>query len=237
MKKLTIDFTKETTLNTEIWNIAVGEKWANNELQRYTDKNKNLYLSDEGLVIQATKENGIYESARIHTKDKFFFKYGRGEIIAKVPSGKGTWPAIWMMPQFSEYGRWPRSGEIDIMEHTGNKKDMLYLCIHTEAYNHTRKDQYFYTVQKDNIADEFHRFGFEWTEDSITYYIDGEKEHTYHRGEEGKVSSHKGWPFDQPFYLILNLAIGGTLGGQVDPNCFPQQFIIKSINIEEKEAK
>ncbi|MCF7923713.1 MAG: glycoside hydrolase family 16 protein [Candidatus Izimaplasma sp.] len=231
-KTLKIDFVKEKNLDSNIWNIAVGKKSSNNEKQQYTDKDKNIFFSDEGLVIQATFSHGIYESARIHTKDKFFFKYGKGEIVAKVPSGKGTWPAIWMMPQDNTYGHWPRSGEIDIMEHTGNNKDLLYLCIHTDKYNHTQKDQYFYSVQKENIADQFHKFGFEWTEDHISYFIDGKKEHTYYRGEESKDITQKGWPFNQPFYLIINLAIGGTLGGKIDDSAFPQQFVIKSIDIE-----
>jgi len=233
-KKLSIDFRKEQKLDLNVWNIAVGEKWANNEAQQYTDLNENIFFNQEGLVLQATKENDIIRSARIHTRDKFFFQYGKGEIVAKVPSGKGTWPALWMMPQNNEFGHWPKSGEIDIMEHTGNKKDLLYLCIHTEKYNHIREDQYFYTVQKNNIVDQFHTYGFEWTPDSITYFIDGIKEHTYIKGEGEKDSSHKGWPFNQPFYLIMNLAIGGTLGGQIDMDMFPQQFVIQSINIEEQ---
>jgi len=234
-KTLKIDFTKEQTLDSNLWNIAVGKKWANRESQAYTDDQKNLFFTDEGLVIQATLTNGLYESARIHTKDKFFFKYGKGEIVAKVPSGKGTWPALWMMPQDNVYGHWPRSGEIDIMEHTGNKKDLLYLCIHTEKYNHMRKEQYYYDVQKEDIADQFHTYGFEWTENEISYFIDGKKEHTYVKGEENKDSSPKGWPFDQNFYLIMNLAIGGTLGGKIDDQAFPQQFVIQSIHIEEYE--
>lgn len=231
-KKLSIDFTKNQSLDPQIWNIAVGKKWANNESQQYTDKDNNLFFSEEGLVIQATLTNGIYESARIHTRDKFYFKYGRGEIIAKVPSGKGTWPALWMMPQDSVYGHWPKSGEIDIMEHTGNKKDLIYLSLHTEKYNHLKKDQYFFSVQKQDIADQFHVFGFEWKQNEISYFIDGKKEHTYKKGENGKDSNHQGWPFDQAFYLIMNLAIGGNLGGKIDDQSFPQKFVIKSIHIE-----
>jgi len=232
--KLSIDFRKEQILDPNIWNIAIGEKWANDEAQQNTDLKENIFFNDMGLVIQATLNDHIIRSARIHTRDKFYFQYGRGEIVAKVPSGKGTWPALWMMPQNNEFGHWPKSGEIDIMEHTGNQKDLLYLCIHTEKYNHIRKDQYFYTIQKENIADQFHTYGFEWTPNSITYYIDGKKEHTYLKGEDEKDSTHKGWPFDQPFYLIMNLAIGGTLGGEIDMTMFPQQFVIQSINIEEQ---
>ncbi|HKL47147.1 MAG TPA: family 16 glycosylhydrolase, partial [Candidatus Izemoplasmatales bacterium] len=92
--------------------------------------------------------------------------------------------------------------------------------------------QYFYSVQKNNIADEFHRFGFEWTENKITYYIDGKKKHTYVKGGDNKDITHQGWPFDQSFYLIMNLAIGGTLGGEIDVQSFPQKFVIQSIHIE-----
>ncbi|MDA3931857.1 MAG: glycoside hydrolase family 16 protein [Tenericutes bacterium] len=234
MKELIIDFTKEQQLNSNIWNIAIGDKWSNNEAQHYIDSKDNLFFNEDGLVIQATKKDDIIRSARIHTKDKFYFQYGKGEIVAKVPSGKGTWPALWMMPQNNEFGHWPKSGEIDIMEHTGNQKDLLYLCIHTEKYNHIKKDQYYYTVQKENIADHFHTYGFEWTPESITYFIDGKKEHTYVKGEGEKDSTHKGWPFNQPFYLIMNLAIGGSLGGKIDKDMFPQQFVIQSIKIQEK---
>jgi beta-glucanase (GH16 family) len=233
MKKiLKLDFTKEKALDLNVWNIAVGKKWANNEKQEYTNQLKNIFFNDEGLVLQATYEDNIFESARIHTKDKFFFKYGKGEIVAKVPSGRGTWPAIWMMPQDNKYGHWPKSGEIDIMEHTGNKLDMVYQCIHTEKYNHTRKDQYFHTVKIKGIADQFHTYGFEWDETSIKYYIDGELTHVYQKGEDNKSDQHDGWPFDQNFYLIMNMAVGGTLGGAIHSEDFPQQFIIKSIDIE-----
>lgn len=231
-KIYSVDFTKEHTLDYTIWNIAVGEKWANNELQQYTDDKENLFFNDQGLVIKATYKDGIYRSARIHTKDKLTFKYGRVDIVASVPSGKGTWPALWMMPNDSVYGGWPRSGEIDIMEHVGNKKDMLYMCIHTEGYNHRRKEQYFHTTTLPNIADHFHKYSLEWTADTITYFVDDVKMHTYTKGEEGKDASHVGWPFDQPFYLIMNLAVGGSLGGDVDPADFPQSFTIKSIDID-----
>jgi beta-glucanase (GH16 family) len=225
------DFTKMTRLDPD-WNVAVGEKWANNELQQYVHDSDHIFF-DNGLVLQATKdEDGIIKSARIHTKDNFFFKYGKIDVTAKVPSGKGTWPAIWMMPNDPQYGGWPKSGEIDIMEYAANKKDELFFCLHTEAYNHRKpKEQYYSSDIFPNIADDFHVFSLLWEEDKIVYYVDHVEVARYNRGEKRKDASHKGWPFIHEFYLILNLAIGGMFGGTVDPEMFPQQFIIKDITV------
>jgi len=224
------DFQNMDHLPKTDWNIEVGEKWANKELQHYVSDQKNLTF-DQGLVINATLKNGIYESARINTKGKFAFKYGRIDIVAKVPKGKGTWPAVWMMSNDSRYGHWPKSGEIDILEHVGNELDDIYLCIHTEAYNHTKKEQYFEKVHIDHLSDDFHTFSLVWDESSLTYLIDDKQYAYYEKGENGKDASHKGWPFDHEYYLIINLAIGGMLGGNVDDTCFPQQFIVKDVKV------
>ncbi|MBN2540451.1 MAG: glycoside hydrolase family 16 protein [Bacilli bacterium] len=231
MKKLMkhYDFTKMDHLPESDFNIQVGEKWANNELQKYTDNPKNLFFQN-GLVIRATYENGIYESARINTRSKFFFQYGRVEIIAKVPSGKGTWPALWMMSEEQRYGHWPKSGEIDIMEHVGKEVDRVFLCLHTETYNHTNKEQYYFETVIPNATKEFHTYAIDWDEDSITYYIDGTEMIRYDKNDK-EDQTHKGWPFDQSFFLIMNLAIGGKFGGPVDPTVFPQDFIIKDVKV------
>ncbi len=225
------DFTQMSSIDENEWNIEVGDKWSNNEVQHYVNKPQNLYF-DAGLVIQATYTKNIIESARINTKNKFSFKYGKVDIIAKVPTGKGTWPALWMMSQNSIHGGWPRSGEIDIMEHVGNELDKLYLCIHTAAYNHQRKEQYFQKKTIQGLSSDFQKFTLVWLQDQISYYVNDTLLATYKRGENGKDISDKGWPFnDDSFYLIINLAIGGTLGGTVDYQCFPQKFIIKDIKI------
>lgn len=229
------DFTIMQSLDLSEWNIEIGEKWANNERQHYVDHPENLYF-DNGLVIKATvDENQVVKSARINTKSKFYFKYGKIDIIAKIPKGKGTWCALWMMPQESVYGRWPKSGEIDIMEHVGNELDKIYTCIHTESYNHTKLEQYYHDYKEPNISDDFHTFSLEWDENHIRYFLDGSLMHTYQKGEDNKDTSEKGWPFDQSFYLIINLAIGGTLGGKVDIKDFPQSFIIKDIKVYQKQ--
>ena len=225
------DFTNMTKLDPNEWNIEVGERWANQEAQHYVNKPQNLFF-DQGLVIRATHTNGVIESGRINTKGKFAFKYGRVDIVAKVPKGKGTWPAVWMMSEHNHFGYWPRSGEIDIMEHVGNECDQLYLCIHTESYNHLKKEQYFKKIDVPGFSDDFQTFSLLWKEDAISYLLNNQLVGNYYRGEAGKESSHKGWPFnDDAFHLIINLAIGGTLGGTIDYDCFPQDFIIKDIKI------
>lgn len=226
------DFVHMHSLHKE-WEVEVGEKWANNEKQQYTDNNRNLFF-DNGLVIRATLKDGIISSARLNTKKHFSFLYGRVDIIAKVPKGKGTWPALWMMPQSNIYGHWPKSGEIDIMEHCGNDLNELFLCIHTEAYNHTRKEQYYRTIHVNDLSDTFYKYSLLWEEDRITYFLNDKEAATYIKGSDGKDETSKGWPFDHPYYLIMNLAIGGSFGGAVDNTMFPQEFIIKDIKVYQK---
>jgi len=225
------DFTSMQFLDPEEWNIAIGEKWPNRELQHYVDSSKNLYFDEQGLNIKATYDNGVFKSARLNTKGKFYFKYGKIDIIAKVPKGRGTWPALWMMSNDNRYGGWPRSGEIDIMEHVGNELDELYLCIHTEAYNHTKEDQYFQKVKREGISDDFQKYSLKWSEESIEYYLNDEYLGGYEKGQNGKDATEKGWPFDHPYYLLVNLAVGGSLGGNVEVDDFPQVFTVKDIKV------
>lgn len=224
------DFTTMTSLPSD-FNVQVGEKWANNEVQQYVDDSDHLFFQD-GLVLQATYDGSVVRSARINTKGHFAFTYGKIEVTAKIPKGKGTWPAIWMMPSNQLYGHWPKSGEIDIMEHTAQEMDRLFFCLHTEKYNHRNAKEQYYTADLfPGITDDFHTFGLLWEPDQMTYLVDDEVVAVYRRGEDGKDPSHKGWPFDYDYYLILNLAIGGMFGGTVDYNCFPQQFIIKDVKV------
>ena len=224
------DFTNMTELDQDIWNIQVGEKWSNNEIQQYIDHSDTLFF-DNGLHLRAINDNGIIKSARINTKDKLYFQHGKIEFTCKVPKGQGTWPAVWMMPQLSKYGHWPKSGEIDMMEHTANDMNKFYACLHTEAYNHRNGEPYDTRFFIENLSDDFQTYGLLWTEESITYYLNGKEMVTYTKGENGKDDSPKGWPFNEDFYIIVNLAIGGMFGGEVDMNCFPQDFIIKDIKI------
>ena len=224
------DFQTMTELPSD-WNVAVGDKWANNEVQHYVNDTDHIFF-DDGLVLQATYDGKVVESARIHTKNNFHFTYGKIEVTAKIPKGKGTWPAIWMMPNEPQFGHWPKSGEIDIMEHTAKNLDHLFFCLHTELYNHRKpKEQYYTADHFPGITDDFHTFGLLWETDAMTYSVDDKVVAIYRRGENGKDPSHKGWPFDYDYYLILNLAIGGMFGGEVDYDDFPQQFIIKNVKV------
>lgn len=225
------DFKNDQKLHPEDFTIATGDKWPNRELQSYTDKAKNLFFDEQGLNLRATYENEIFESARIHTRGKFFFQYGRIDIVAKLPKGKGTWPALWMMSNDGRYGHWPRSGEIDIMEHVGNELDKLYLCIHTEAYNHTKDNHYYNKIHVPGVSDDFNTYSLIWTEDSIEYELNGASVVRYEKGEDGKDTSPKGWPFDHPFHLIINQAVGGMLGGPVDETVYPQTFTVQDIKV------
>jgi len=228
---LDIDFRKERKLSETVFNVAVGEKWANKELQQYVDDKEHISFSDEGLILRATYKDGIYKSARINTKDKFFFQYGRIDFVAKLPLGRGTWPALWMMSNDNRYGHWPRSGEIDIMEHVGVEPGELVLCIHTEKYNHRNKDQYYYKVSRPEITNGFHKFSLIWEEDKIIYLLDDAELHRYEKGKNNFDSTEKGWPFDHPYYLLMNLAIGGMMGKTPDNKVFPQKFIIQSMKV------
>ena len=224
------DFTTMTSLPDD-FTVATGKKWANQEKQQYVDSNEHLYFNAQGMNIKATYQDGVYKSTRLHTKDKFYFTYGKIDIIAKVPKGRGTWPALWMMSNDNRYGTWPKSGEIDIMEHVGNELDKLYLCIHTEEYNHTKEAQYFEQISYPGLSDDFQTFSLEWKPNSITYYLNGKVVGRYEKGEDGKDTSHKGWPFDHPYYLLINMAVGGNLGKTPYPEDFPQVFTVKDIKI------
>ena len=228
---LDLDFTKIKTLPRDIFNVQVGEKWANGELQQYVDDTEHISFTEDGLVIKATYKNNIYESARINTKGKFTFLYGRIDFVAKLPLGKGTWPALWMMSDDNRYGYWPKSGEIDIMEHVGRDHGNLLMCIHTEKYNHRNDKQYYFETYRPEIIDGFHKYSLVWEENRLIYLLDDLEMVRYERGQNGFDDTHAGWPFDHPYYFIMNLAVGGMLGQTPDEKVFPQDFIIKSVKV------
>jgi beta-glucanase (GH16 family) len=192
------------------WNFETGGGgWGNNELQNYTATRNNSYVSDGTLKIHAKKSNSTWTSARMVTKGKASWKYGRFEIKAKLPAGRGTWPAIWMMPLQSIYGGWPKSGEIDIMEHVGYDMNRVSGTIHTEAYNHSIGTQKGGNILLTNVDKQFHIYTMEWTETEIKWSADGQQYYSF-RNEN---KTYKEWPFDQLFFLIFNVAIGGSWGG------------------------
>ena len=212
------------SLNRDDWNVELHDPgWVNNELQSYVDSPENIYIEDGSLVlkpVETVNEDGSvsYTSGRVNTQNKHDFKYGLFEARVKVPEGQGFLPAFWMMPTDENlYGQWPRCGEIDIMEVLGNDTDTSYGTIHYG--NPHSESQGSYTLEKGTFSDEYHVFDVEWEPGKISWYVDGKLIHTednWYSATEGQGEVTYPAPFDQPFYIILNLAVGGNWPGNPD---------------------
>lgn len=207
--------------------------WGNNELQYYTsNRSENARVENGHLIIEAIKEDfktRKYSSARLVSKGKGEWKYGVMEIKAKLPSGRGTWPAIWMLPVDWKYGNWPKSGEIDIMEHVGYSPDSVYGTVHTGSYNHMYGTHRSGHVVNDKIEEGFHIYKIDWTEEQIEFSVDGKSYFTF----ENEHNTTEEWPFDQSFYLIMNIAVGGNWGGKkgVDETIWPQKLEVDYVRV------
>lgn len=220
-----------TGLDESKWVHEIGgEGWGNNEEQFYTDKLENCYIEDGNLVIEAIKEkigNNPYTSARIITKDKFEFQYGKVEMRAKIPYGQGIWPAFWMLgADFKEVG-WPDCGEIDIMENIGKEPNIIHGTVHGPGYYGSMGIGNTYSIEQ-NFTDDFHVFTIDWSEDKIEWFVDGV---LYHTMNPDKTIGNE-WVFNKKFFLLLNLAVGGNWPGYPDETTiFPQKFIIDYIRV------
>jgi beta-glucanase (GH16 family) len=206
--------------------------WGNNELEYYTNRQQNARVEKGKLIIEARKEEFEkfhYTSARLASKNKGDWKYGRIEVKAKIPAGTGMWPAIWMLPTNWEYGGWPRSGEIDIMENVGYWPDSALSTVHTGAYNGMLNTQKTAGVNRNDLSKKFHVYAAEWTADSICFFIDNVPYHTFKNNHTGIEA----WPFDKEFHLLLNIAVGGNWGGKfgVDDNIFPQRMELEYVRV------
>lgn len=236
------EFDEEGLPDTTKWSYDVGDGcpdlcgWGNNELQYYTQRRpENARLEDGHLVIEARREDfetRAYTSARLVTREKGDWQYGRIEVRAKLPSGLGTWPAIWMLPTEWSYGGWPTSGEIDIMEHVGYEPDSIYGTVHTEAYNHMLGTQRGGQIYAPDCEEAFHVYAADWTAKGIDFIIDDQVYHSF--SNEG--TGHKAWPFDQPFHLILNIAVGGNWGGKegVAEDIWPQRMVVDYVRVYQR---
>ncbi len=207
-----------------------GHGGGNNEAQYYTDALKNCRVEDGKLIIEAHKEsyeNKDYTSGKLMTKGLQSFKYGKCRIKAKLPGGLGSWSAIWFMPDdFGISKSWPACGEIDFVEHIGRKKDMLHFSLHTESYNHKYGNEYTSKQTIEGLVDQFAVYEMIWDEDKIQFLVNDVVYTEFTKGEYGKNSDESGWPFDKPYYLIINLAIGGYWGGAIDDCIFPLKMEI-----------
>lgn len=234
------EFDRDGLPDEEKWSYSEGDGcpnlcgWGNNEKQYYTKERLENTRIENGILIIETKKDTIegketYSSAKLSTKGKGDWKYGQMEIRAKLPSGRGTWPAIWMLPSQNVYGKWPNSGEIDIMEHVGYDPDSIFGTVHTGAYNHMKGTHKGARTGRSDAESAFHIYKIEWTADQIDFYVDDE---AYFSFRNEKATS-KEWPFDQDFYLIINLAIGGSWGGikGLDETIFPQKMEIDYVRV------
>lgn len=219
------------------WSYNVGGSgWGNDEAQYYTNARKeNSEVKNGYLYITAIKEdfeNKKYTSARLVTKGKGDWKYGRVEVRAKLPAGTGTWPAIWMLPSDNDYGGWPKSGEIDIMESLGYIPYFIASTVQTEAYSHVNGTQKTSITSVPDCYTTFHNYILEWDDQELRFFVDSEQNATF-SNDGGGVSS---WPFDKRFHLILNVAIGGTFGGVmgIDDSILPQAMVVDYVRIYQK---
>jgi beta-glucanase (GH16 family) len=196
------------------WGYDIGTGsggWGNNELQYYTNRVQNVVVSGGTLKINLFKEtfNGSnYTSARLLTKDKFSVKYGKIEARAKLPAGLGTWPAIWMLGNNITSAGWPACGEIDIMEHRGSELNKIWGSLHYPGHSGANPDGN--TVMINNATTEFHKYAVEWNASSIKFYVDDALFYTF--------ANSTSVPYNQNFFILLNVAMGGNFGGTVDPN-------------------
>lgn len=214
-----------------------GTGMGNNEAQYYTrNRPANAHVEDGELVITARREDTLacwygpckFTSARLVTRGRASWLYGRVDVRAKLPEGRGVWPAIWMLAETSPYGSWPASGEIDIMEFVGHDPDHVHANVHTQAYNHKIGTSTGSTSTLDDLATNWHVYNLEWGPDSLFIGVDGIRYHRF-----GNQGTWQTWPFDQPFHILLNLAIGGDWGGAqgVDTSKFPQEFRIDWVRV------
>jgi beta-glucanase (GH16 family) len=223
------------------WSYDVGgHGWGNNEYQFYTE-GKNAYVKDGNLIIEARKEScegKDYTSARLVTRGKGDWLYGKIEVRAKLPLGIGSWPAIWTLPTDWAYGDWPTSGEIDIMEHVGFDLNMVHASVHTESYNHCENTQKTALKYIDGVCDEFHVYAIEWLPDKIMAYYDGELIFTFEPTIYDENPTYKEWPFDKRMYLILNNAVGGNWGAMkgFDENAFPQHMLVDYVRVYQSKG-
>lgn len=223
--------------DTAKWSYDVGGSgWGNDEAQYYTDaRTTNAEVKEGCLYITAVKEDlegKRYTSARLISKGKGEWIYGKFEVRAKLPAGKGVWPAIWMLPTGDEYGNWPKSGEIDIMESLGYIPYFVAATVQTETYSHVQATQKTAIAPVNDCYTAFHSYILEWDKSELRFYIDSNLYFTF--SNDGKGAST--WPFDKRFHLILNVAVGGTFGGVqgIDDSIFPQSMIVDYVRVYQK---
>ena len=227
------EFNVDGAPDSNLWsyNIGTGNNgWGNNELQYYTDRTQNIKVENGVLKITARREQYMgssYTSARILTKGKFETKYGRIETRIKLPRGKGLWPAFWMLGANSDTVVWPQCGEIDIMEYLGNSPTKIFGTVHGPGYFGGESISKNFFLSNSRFDTDFHIFGIEWDENRVNFYVD---EFLYHSVTPEDVPGE--WVFNQSFYMILNVAVGGNLPGTPNGETpFPQEMLVDYVRV------
>ena len=228
------EFDTDGAPDPEKWSYDIGGGgWGNHEKQYYTPGD-NVTVKDGSLVIELRKEFKLgqdYTSTRLVSKNQGDWQYCKVEARAKLPGGVGTWPAIWMLPTDNAYGGWPRSGEIDIMEHVGFDQDVIVQTVHTNAYHGGEGKGK--STPTAGVSEDYHVYGMEWLPDKIIFSVDGEETFIYDPADYADEVTEDQWPFDRRFHLLINLAFGGDWGGAlgVDDNCLPAEYYIDYVRV------
>ncbi len=227
------EFNTDGILDSSIWSYDIGtgnNGWGNNELEYYTDRPENITAQNGILIISAKKESykgAAYTSARILTKGKFEQKYGRFEARMRLPYGQGMWPAFWLLGNNIDEVGWPQSGEIDIMENRGQLPTIVNGTVHGPGYSAGLAITKSYDLVNDRFDTGFHVFGIEWTPDYINYYVD---DVLYNQITPSDVTGE--WVFNKPFYIIINLAVGGNYVGSPNSETnFPQNLLVDYVRV------
>lgn len=231
------------TLDTTSWEYQLGDGcpllcgWGNEEGQWYTNDPKNVNVKDGFLHIIGLKDslNGkAYTAARIRTKGKRDFKYGRVDVRAKLPKGQGIWPAIWLLPTDDVFGGWPKSGEIDLVEVVGHEPNVLWGTVHFGPdWPKNKFDNNRYYLQEGDFSEDFHLFSLIWKENEIVWLLD---EQQMYQRIIPELLKPENYPFNERFHLILNLAVGGKWPGYPDATTvFPQEMTVDYIKVYQKK--
>ncbi|HJQ14703.1 MAG TPA: glycoside hydrolase family 16 protein [Anaerolineales bacterium] len=223
-----------TKLNLSNWTFDLGGNgWGNQEWQNYTDRPENVRVEDGVLVIEAREElsgGRTYSSARLKTQGLHAWQYGRIEARIKLPYGQGIWPAFWMLGDNLNQDGWPASGEIDILEFIGREPDHIYATVHAPGYSGDRGVGSSITTSKDSLRNDFHVYAVEWEENEIRWYFDDQQ---FFKITPADVPD--AWIFDHPFFIILNLAVGGRWPGYPDETTeFPQSLYVDYVRVYQK---
>ncbi|MEQ9591510.1 MAG: glycoside hydrolase family 16 protein [Cyclobacteriaceae bacterium] len=227
------EFNKDGSPSSDLWGFDIGNGsngWGNNELQYYTDRRENVTIQSGHLIITAREESfkgSNYTSARLLTKGKFEQQYGRFEARIRLPWGQGIWPAFWMLGADIDSNPWPAAGEIDIMEFRGQEPTLILGSVHGPGYSGGEAISKSYSLTNGRFDTGFHVFGIEWGPNFVNYYVDNV---LYNQITPADVTGE--WVFEKPFYILINLAVGGSfVGSPNDETVFPQTMLVDYVRV------